>query len=259
MDFATLIGIISGTFLVVSAIVSGGAGGAFIDVPSIMITVGGTIAATLINFPLGKVLGVFSVVKKTFLYQLPSPTKEIERLVHLAKVARSEGLLALENFLDEIRDPFLRKGIQLVVDGTEPEVLRDVLDTELVQLQHRHRVGKDILESMGAAAPAFGMIGTLIGLINMLRDLQDPGQIGRGMATALLTTFYGSLMANLVFIPLAGKLDARSKQELVTKQLIIEGVASIQAGVNPRLVEEKLKTYLAPKIRDNLDTSRKAA
>ena len=259
MDFATLIGIISGTLLVVSSIASGGAGSSFIHIPSMMVTLGGTIAATLINFPLGKVVGVFSVVKKTFLCKVPSPTEEIERLVHLSKVARSEGLLALENFLDDIEDPFLKKGIQLVADGTEPEVLRDVLETELEQLQMRHSTGKNIMESMGAAAPAFGMIGTLIGLVTMLRDLSDPSSIGKGMATALLTTFYGSLVANLVFIPLAGKLGARSKQEVATKQLIIEGVASLQAGVNPRLVEEKLKSFVAPKIRNALQAVKKAS
>jgi len=256
MDFATLIGIFAGTVLVVGAILAGGGGKSFVDIPSVMVTLGGTVAATLINFPLGKVVGVFAVVKKTFLYKMPSPAEEIKRLVHLAKVARSEGLLALENFLDEIKDPFLQKGVQLVVDGTEPEVLRDVLETELEQLQGRHSLGKDILESMGASAPAFGMIGTLIGLVNMLRDLTDPSSIGRGMATALLTTFYGSLMANLVFIPLAGKLDARSKQEVATKQLIIEGVASIQAGVNPRLVEEKLKSFVAPNVRKSLENKK---
>jgi len=259
MDIATLLGIISGTGLVLAAIVAGGGAITFFNVPSLLITVGGTVAATLINFPLSKVVGVFSVVKKTLLYELPSTTGEIERIVQLAKVARSEGLLALENVLDEVKDPFLQKGIQLLVDGTEPEVLQDVLTTELEQLRIRHGVGKNILESMGAAAPAFGMIGTLIGLVQMLRNLQDPAGIGLGMATALLTTFYGSLMANLIFLPLAGKLDMRSKQEMVCKQLIIEGVASIQAGLNPRLIEEKLKSFVAPKQRNKLSARESAA
>jgi len=259
MDIATLIGILAGTGLVLAAIISGGGAITFFDVPSILITVGGTVASTLINFPLQKVLGVFSVVKKTLLYELPSPTAEIERIVRLAKLARAEGLLALENVLEEVRDPFLQKAIQLLVDGTEPDVLRDVLTTELEQIRVRHSVGKNILESMGAAAPAFGMIGTLIGLVQMLRNLQDPAGIGAGMATALITTFYGSIMANLVFIPLAGKLDMRSKQEMVTKQLIIEGVAAIQAGLNPRLIEEKLKSFIAPKQRNVFTVVRSAA
>jgi len=259
MDIATLIGIVAGTGLILAAISTGAGLGAFIDVPSVLIVLGGTGASALINFPLSKVLGVFSVVKKTVLHKAPSPTKEIERLVHLAKVARSEGLLALENFTEEIEDPFLLKGVQLVVDGTEPEVLRDVLETDLEQLEGRHAMGKNILDSMGAAAPAFGMIGTLIGLVTMLGDLSDPSSIGAGMATALLTTLYGSLLANLIFIPLAGKLGTRSKAEVSTKQLIIEGVASIQAGINPRLVEEKLKSFIAPKLRDTLAPVRKAS
>ncbi len=258
MDIATLLGIVSGTGLVLAAIIAGGGAIAFFNVPAILITVGGTIAATLINFPLSKVIGVFSVVKKTLLCKLPSAIGEIERIVKLAKVARSEGLLALENVLEEVKDPFLQKGIQLLVDGTEPEVLQDVLATELEQLRARHGLGKKILESMGAAAPAFGMIGTLIGLVQMLRNLQDPAGIGLGMSTALLTTFYGSLMANLIFLPLAGKLDMRSKQEMVSRQLIIEGVAAIQAGLNPRLIEEKLKSFVAPKQRSQLAAARSA-
>jgi len=259
MDIATLFGIVAGTGLILAAIASGAGLGAFVDVPSILIVIGGTCASALINFPLAEVLGVFAVVKKTVLHKSPAPVKEIERLVHLAKVARSEGLLALENFTEEIEDPFLLKGVQLVVDGTEPEVLRDVLETDLEQLELRHGTGKNILDSMGAAAPAFGMIGTLIGLVTMLGDLSDPSAIGAGMATALLTTLYGSLIANLVFIPLAGKLGTRSKSEVATKQLIVEGVASIQAGINPRLVEEKLKSFIPPKMRTTLEAVKQAS
>lgn len=252
MDFATVMGIIFGWGLMIFAIMSGPGPMTFVDIPSMMITLGGTLTATLINFPLGKCLGVFSVIKKAFLYKLPSATEEIERMVKLARVARSEGLLALENSLDEIKDPFLQKAIQLVVDGTDPEVLRDVLTSELDQLRMRHSVGKSILDFMGSAAPAFGMIGTLIGLVQMLTNMKDPSAIGAGMATALITTFYGSLFANLICIPVAGKLDLRSKQETTSKNLIIEGVAAIQAGLNPRLVEEKLKTFLEPRHRHNL-------
>jgi len=259
MDIATLVGIVAGSGLILAAIMSGSGLTAFVDVPSVLIVLGGVGASSLINFPLAKVLGVFAVAKKTILHKSPAPTKEIERLVHLAKVARSEGLLALENFTEEIEEPFLLKGIQLVVDGTEPEVLRDVLETDLEQLEARHSMGRNILDSMGAAAPAFGMIGTLIGLVTMLGDLSDPSKIGQGMATALLTTLYGSLLANLIFIPLAGKLGARSKAEVATKQLTIEGVASIQAGINPRLVEEKLKSFIAPKLRNTLSTVKKAS
>ena len=259
MDFATIIGLIAGVALIFSAVASGGSIMAFVNAPSVLIVLGGTLAATFINFPLKNVLSLVGVMKKTLLYKLPSPPDEIARMVKLAKVARAEGLLALENHLDDMHDPFLHKGVQLVIDGTEPEVLRDVMSIELEQLQTRHNGGKNILDSMGAAAPAYGMIGTLIGLVQMLGNLQDPAGIGAGMATALLTTLYGSLLANLVFIPLAGKLGTRSKQEMVAKQLIVEGVAAIQAGLNPRLVEEKLKSFVAPKQRSTFEAVKRAA
>ena len=255
MDFATLVGAVSGTVLVLVAIFMGGGLGMFFNVPSLMITVGGTIAATLINFPLAKVMGVFAVAKKAVLCKVLSPQEEIARMVDYATVARREGLLALEDKLADVEDPFLHKGIQLVIDGTAPETLRSILQTELDFLQNRHALGKSILDAMGAAAPAFGMIGTLIGLVQMLRNLDDPSQIGVGMSTALLTTFYGALMANLFFLPLAGKVDARSKEEVLMKEVMIEGIISIQSGDNPRLVAEKLKSFVAPNIRDRLDES----
>ena len=249
MDVATLVGAVTGTSLVLTAIVMGGGLGMFINVPSLMITVGGTIAATLINFPLGNVLGVISVAKKAFMNQPLDAQAEIKRMVDFAKVARREGLLALEESVEQLDDEFLIKGIQLVIDGTSPEVLRAIMRTEVDFLQDRHGQGKQILESMGGAAPAFGMIGTLIGLVQMLQNMSDPSSIGTGMATALLTTFYGAFMANLVFLPLAGKLGARSQEEVVVKELMIEGIIAIQSGDNPRLVEEKLKSFVAPSVR----------
>ena len=259
MDLATIIGLVGGSVLIFMAIATGGSIMAFVNVPSLIIVVGGTIAATFINFPMKNVVGLVATLKKTLLFKLPQATEEIGRMVKLAKVARAEGLLALENHLDDMNDEFLQKGVQLVVDGTEPEVLREVLSIELEQLQGRHTIGKNMLDSMGAMAPAYGMIGTLIGLVQMLGNLQDPAGIGAGMATALLTTLYGSLMANLVFIPLAGKLDLRSKQEVTSKELIIEGVVAIQAGLNPRLVEEKLKSFVAPKQRASFEAVKQAA
>jgi len=246
MDIATLVGVVSGSLLVLAAILSGPGPETFIHVPSLMITVGGTVAATLINFPLKKVIGVFAVIKKTLLSAIPVPTSEIERIVSLSKLARSEGILAIENRLEEIRDPFLVKGLQLVVDGTDPENLRGILNTELDYMRSRHEAGKSVLDTMGAFAPAFGMIGTLIGLVQMLRNLDDPSKIGAGMAVALITTFYGSLVANLFCLPLAGKLDARSKEEILVKEMLIEGIAAIQSGDNPRLIQERLKSFLPP-------------
>ena len=252
MDFATLLGIIIGWGVLLYAIAEGPGLVTFIDIPGGMITLGGTLTSTMIHFPLSKMIGVFSITKKAFLYKLPSPTAEIERMVKLARIARSEGLLALENSLEEVKDPFVQKSIQLVVDGTDPEVLRDVLTSEVEQLHQRHVLGKGVFDYMGAAAPSFGMIATLIGLVQMMMNMKDAASLGAGMATALVATFYGSALANMICLPIAGKLEIRSKQEAVAKQLVIEGIGAIQAGLNPRLVEEKLKTFLEPKLRSGL-------
>ncbi|MFW6162396.1 MAG: motility protein A [Planctomycetota bacterium] len=258
MDIASLIGIISGFGLVFVAIFMGGGVGAFVNIPAVMITVGGTIAATLINFPLGNVLGVFRIVKKCFLNQMLSPVDAIRRVTKFARIARRDGILALEEQLAPDADPFLRRGLQLVIDGTSGEDVREILSSQLDARRERHRRGKSILESMGASAPAFGMIGTLIGLVQMLRNLSDPSQIGTGMATALITTFYGAVMANLVFLPLAGKLDAASSDECLTTELLIEGIICIQNGDNPRTVEDRLKSYLSPNMVRQLDEGQAA-
>jgi len=220
MDITTLAGIVAGMGLVLIAILQGGGIATFINIPSLMITVGGTIGATLINFPMSKVIGVMSVVKKAFFHQEPSPEKTIATLVEFARIARREGVLALEEKIAGTDDPFFRKGVQLVVDGTPPETIREILTIELESLQERHKVGQNIFNAMGTYSPAFGMIGTLIGLIQMLRCLEDPSKIGQGMATALITTFYGALLANLVFLPIAGKLKVRSEEEVLSKQRI---------------------------------------
>jgi len=258
MDIATLIGVLAGLGLVVSAIIMGAGLASFFHVPSLLITVGGTLAAALINFPLSKVLGVAAVVKKTMLYKPPSMETEIKRLTEFAQIARREGLLALEDRLEELDEPLLQKGIQLVIDGTTPEVLRSILMIEVNSMYDRHSEGKSILEQMGASAPAFGMIGTLIGLVSMLKNLTDPSSIGAGMAVALLTTFYGALLANLIFLPLAGKLDNRHKEEALMKELLIEGILSIQAGDNPNTIEEKLKSFCPPSVREAM-TPKEAA
>ena len=249
MDIATLIGVVVGSGLVLSAIIMGAGPAAFFHVPSLLITVGGTFAAALICFPLSKVLGLVSVVKKTMLHKGASMEDEIRRITEFAQVARREGLLALEDRLESLDEPLLHKGIQLVIDGTAPEVLRGILMIEVNSMYDRHAEGKSILEQMGASAPAFGMIGTLIGLVAMLKNLTDPSSIGAGMAVALLTTFYGALMANLLFLPLAGKLDNRHKEEAMMKELLIEGILSIQSGDNPRTIEEKLKSFVPPGSR----------
>lgn len=253
MDITTLLGIASGMGLVILAIVQGGGIGLFINVQAMMITVGGCIGATLINFPLPKVIGVTSIVRKAFFHKQVSPDEVIRTLVEFTGIARREGLLALEGRLSEMEDTFLQKGIQMAIDGTAVETVRDILNIDLDSLENRHKTGQAILTAMGNYAPAFGMIGTLIGLIQMLRQIDDPSAIGQGMATALITTFYGALMANLIFLPLAGKLKVRSEEEIMNKELIVEGIIGIQSGDNPRIVEERLKAFLSPRLREKTE------
>ncbi|MBP7461649.1 MAG: MotA/TolQ/ExbB proton channel family protein [Candidatus Delongbacteria bacterium] len=249
MDLATIIGVLTGVALIAWSILLGGSLMTFVDIPSVMIVVGGTIAATLINFPLKNVLMVVTVVKNSFFHTDKSPSDAITQIVQLAEKARREGILALENYLEGVESEFLKGGIRLAVDGIEADTVRAIMETELSYLESRHKNGQYILEMMGSFSPAFGMIGTLIGLVQMLKTMDDPSTIGPGMAVALITTFYGALMANLIFIPLGGKLKIRSAQEIMIKELIIEGVMSIQSGDNPRIVEQKLKAFLEPKQR----------
>jgi chemotaxis protein MotA len=256
MDIATIIGIVVGLVLIFSAILSSGNLTTFWHVPSLMITIGGTMAATFINYPMSQIISVTRVLRNAFRKDLMRPAAVISLLVSFADKARREGLLALEEEAEELDDAFFKKGIQLVVDGSDPELVRSILETELSFLEERHRLGQSIFLTMGNLAPAFGMVGTLIGLINMLRELDSPDNIGPSMALALITTFYGVLFANLICVPVAGKLAIRSEQEILVKELIIEGVLSIQAGENPRIVEEKLKAFLSPPDRLALESER---
>lgn len=249
MDITTIVGLIAGFTLIIMGILNGGELGSFIDTPSLLITIGGTLAGTLVNHPLQTIVGMVSVGLKTFLYKSLPPTELIEKIVGFAETARREGILALEQAASEVEDPFMGTGIRLAVDGTEPELIQTILETELAFIEERHKAGASIFSYMGQAGPAFGMIGTLVGLVNMLQNLDDPSAIGPGMATALITTFYGAVIANLIFIPMAGKLGIRSAEEILQKRMIMEGIMSIQSGDNPRIVEQKLNTFIAPKLR----------
>ncbi len=252
MDIATPAGILIGALLlIVSIILGGGISGiiGFVNIPSIMIVIGGTICATLVRYPLQVVTGLVALSMKTIFVKLSSHQAEMQRLIEYAKLARREGLLALESKVVDIKDSFLSKSIQLLVDGTDADGLRTILEKEIDNVRGRHSKGKGVLESMGIVAPAFGMMGTLIGLVLMLRELDDPSKIGVGMATALLTTLYGVIVANLIFLPMSGKLDVRAKEEALVKELIVEGVVAIQSGDNPSIVEEKLKGFLSPSQR----------
>jgi chemotaxis protein MotA len=246
MDIATLIGVIAGFTLIIASILMGGGATAFIDIPSFMITVGGMVSATLINFPMNTVLLTGGVIKNTILYQIPSPDEIIEQIVRFIRVAHKDGLLALEDKLDSIDYFFFKKGVRLAIDGVPSDVIADILNKELMISIERHKVGHKILMTMGKYAPAFGMIGTLIGLIQMLRSLNDPSQIGAGMAVALITTFYGALLANLVFVPMAGKLKERTEEEKLLRMLIIEGISAMLSDESHRIVEERLLIFLNP-------------
>ncbi len=249
MDIATIIGLILGVLVVIGSILLGGSVAMFINAPSIVVVIIGSIAAVLIAFPLGQVLKMPGVIKNTILAKPPNMLALIEELVKYAEVARRDGILSLENHTEDMSDPFIVQGIRMAVDGTDPELIEQILDIDLENLIDRHARGKSTLDAMGRYAPAFGMIGTLIGLVAMLGNMSDPSGIGAGMAVALLTTLYGAIMANVFFLPLADKLALRSAEEVLAKTIIIKGVMSIQAGDNPRVVDSKLRTFLPPRQR----------
>lgn len=251
MDLATVLGIVSAFGLVVIAIFMGGGLSLFVNVPSLMIVAGGTFGTTLINYPLNDVLGVSRVVKNAFFKKRRSVRDMIKRFIDFATKARREGILALESELKNIDEEFLKKGVQLSIDGLEPESIRDLLETEIEFVQGRHHLGAEIFTTMGTFAPALGMIGTLIGLVQMLQSMEDPSTIGPAMAVALLTTFYGSVMANLLCMPIAGKLKTRSREEVLIKEMMIEGILAIARGDNPRIVEQKLQAFIPPNMRES--------
>jgi chemotaxis protein MotA len=252
MDIATVIGILLGFMVIVTSIVAGGGWQIFIHIPSLALTVGGMLCATLIHFSLPQFLSIFSIVKKTVVSRIPPQSELIQRMVNYSAVNRRDGALALEQEIGSLDDPFFSKGLQMIVDGQESEDIRELMSLEIQYLQERHATGKKILEFMGAAAPAFGMIGTLIGLVQMLRSLSSPDAIGAGMAVALLTTFYGALTANLVFIPLAGKLGIYSKTEALAMEMIAEGICAIARGENPTAVREKMQAFVSPARREEV-------
>ena len=255
MDIATFVGLIVAGVLVMAAIIMGGSVSWFISPPSAMIVIGGTVGATLISYPLKEVLGVFKVVMKVFLHKSQSIETIIQNMVEFGKLARKEGILSFESKLKDIEDPFFAKGVSLAIDGMESSAIKDVLSTEIAYVEERHSLGAEIFTTMAGYAPAVGMMGTIIGLVQMLMQMSDPSSIGAPMAVALLTTFYGTVLANLLFIPMAAKLKIRSKQEILLKELVLEGIMSIQSGDNHRLIEQKLMAFLPQK--NNLSATEK--
>lgn len=248
MDIGTIVGLFLGWSLILVSIMIGGDLRIFIDLPSLLITLGGTLAVTLTRHQLGEVIGAAGVLIKTIIIKAPHPERVITQLVDMANIARKEGILALERVKSE--DPFMQSAINHCVDGADIEFLTQILNKELEYLSLRHERGRSIFETMGEYAPAFGLIGTIIGLVQMLANLSEPSAIGPGMAIALITTLYGALLANLVFLPIAGKLGDYSKDEQLVRRIIIDGVIGIQKGINPRMLHEALKASLPPKQRE---------
>ncbi len=247
MDIATVIGLVFGSVILVAAVLSGGSLMLFVNLPSVLIVAGGTIATALIRFSMGDVINSLKVAMNAFLTRMVVPRRIIEEIVNLANIARKNGLIVLEQ--QPIEDPFLKKAIMYCVDGHDAEFIEDILRKEVSLTVERHEVGQGVFKSMGDAAPAFGMIGTLVGLVQMLANMSDPSSIGPSMAVALLTTLYGAVIANLFMLPIADKLALRSQEEERNRNLIIQGVLGILKGLNPRVMEEFLETYLPPKDR----------
>jgi chemotaxis protein MotA len=248
VDLATLLGLVTAWGLIIATIALGAAAGTFVNVPSLMIVIGGTFAVVLMRFTLGQFIGSIKTAMKAFMYKSESPEEIIERVVELAGIARKEGLLALER--QEITNPVLAKGVTMLVDGHEPTVVRKALLTEMNETLNRHSIGQQIFKAIGDAAPAMGMIGTLVGLVQMLSNMSDPKSIGPAMAVALLTTLYGAMLANMFALPIADKLALRSNEEQMNKNIIIESVLGIQDGQNPKILGEILKNFLPASKRD---------
>jgi chemotaxis protein MotA len=253
MDIATVLGFTLGLGLILWSMIHGGGVSSlklFVHIPAATVVVGGCISAIMVHFPMEDFRNMVRIFLRTFMFRIPSPSEEIDRIIDYAGLARKEGLLALETRLQDVDDRFFAKGVQLVIDGFPADTVRDILELELEIEKQRHAVGKKMVEMMGTLAPAFGMIETLIGLVQMLSNLSDPSKIGAGMAGALVGTFYGAFLANMVFLPIAGKLGIRAQQETQLRELMIEGIVAIQSGEKPQLIKEKLTGFLRPSMRE---------
>lgn len=250
MDIATIIGLALGFGAVIGGMVmEGGNPMALFNIPSIIIVMGGTTATAFIAFPLARVIGLVGVLMNAFFERGHDPRHTADVLVAMAEQSRREGLLSLEGKAQTVTDPFIKKGLLLMIDGTDPERLRSIMEIELAAREERHEAGIAVLEALGGFAPTLGIIGTVLGLINVLSNLSDSAELGAKIAGAFIATFYGVFSANIFFLPMAGKLKTRMKHEAHVGEMSLEGVLAIQAGENPRIVREKLDGFLAPKLR----------
>ncbi|MBQ4133593.1 MAG: motility protein A [Desulfovibrionaceae bacterium] len=254
MDLATIIGLVCSFALVLMGMLMGEGSMldkfmTFVDIPSVAIVLGGTLGCTLTSTPLANVANLGKIMKNAF-FAKPIDTKiVIDQFIDFANRARREGILSLEGAVNAIGDDYLRKGMQLTVDGMEPQIIEEILNGEIDNLESRHQTGIELVNALATFAPALGMIGTVIGLVAMLKNLNDPSAIGPAMAVALITTFYGAILANLVFIPISNKLKTRSAAEVQLREMQLQGVLAIAKGENPRLIQEKLNSFQPPKQR----------
>ena len=262
MDLGTIIGLLVACGLFGWALVSGagdtGVFAMFVDVPSLVLVVGGSIFITLLSCRLDRFLALAKIIKNAFFIRGDKPQEMIGQLVKLSDVARREGILSLQNTIAELKDPFLANGLQMVVDGTDADTIKQVLNMELDALDQRHSEGKGVLDLAGKYAPAFGMMGTLVGLVVMLANMEDVSKIGTGMAIALLTTLYGAIIANVFCLPLADKLNAKHDEEMLSLEIAKAGILGLQAGDNPRILEMKLVVFLSPRLRSEIEGLDKA-
>jgi len=259
VDLGTIIGLVVGVLMLLWSILWASNIAPFIDYPSIIMVGGGSVCAALVSFPIQNILAVARVTRHAFFTRSKDPRESIADMVKYAEIARRDGILALENLTGRIDDPFVVSGIQMAVDGTDPQVIEAILLGDLEAVEARHAEGKALFENIGKFAPAFGMIGTLVGLVIMLKNMNQPDMIGPAMAVALLTTLYGAVVANVFALPLAEKLGRRSREEVLLKLIVIKGVIAIQQGDNPRIVEQKLKTFLPTGMRRTTFLGKQAA
>jgi chemotaxis protein MotA len=253
MDLATFIGVLLGLgCAVIGVVADGGNFGLFFQIPAITIVVGGTIASTMVHFSMGQVGSLWVIIKKTLFYKLPTEQDLIQKMVNYSAVNRRDGALALEQELPKAGDRFLVKALRMVIDGEKPDAIKEQLSMEIQNLRERHSDGKKMLEFMGGTCPAFGMVGTLIGLVQMFSNMESPEKIGAGMAVALVCTFYGAFLANLFFLPMGGKLGIRSKKESAMYEMILEGVTGIVKGDSPTAVRERMNTFVSERHREDV-------
>ncbi len=253
MDVATIIGMVAGSVFILIAILLGGDLGLFVNLPSLLIVFGGTFSSLFIRYEIPDVILTIKVSKKALFHKLQNRQEVITQFIQLAQISRKEGLLALERV--QFEDPFLAKGINYCVDGAETRQIEAILMKDIQYTKARHTFGQDLWLAVNTSAPAFGMIGTLIGLVNMLANMDDPKSIGPAMAVAILTTLYGAVISNLFALPLADKLGYRSSQEIDLKLLMLEGILGLKRGENPRMLEESLHTFLSPTDREAMKQS----